>query len=44
MAKKTTILIKVTEEEKNKIKENAEKAGMSVSGYLRHVSIYKEVK
>jgi len=44
MTKTTNILIRVSEEEKKAIKENAEKAQLTVSKYLRTMAIYGEVK
>jgi len=44
MTKTTNILIRVSEEEKKAIKENAEKAQLTVSEYLRTMAIYGEVK
>lgn len=45
MAKRTSkILFAVTEKELKQIKENAEKAQLTVSEFLRTLAIYGEVK
>ena len=43
MPKKTNILIRVSEEEKKAIKENAEKRNMTVSEHLRTLGAYAQI-
>lgn len=38
--RKNSIVVPVNEAEKTKIKEEAEKRGMTVSAYCRHVMVY----
>ena len=45
MAKRTKqFIIRVNENEQKRIKENAEKAQLTVSEYIRTMAIYGEVK
>lgn len=42
MKRNKFIMLKVSEEEKKKIKKNAEKKGLTISGFLRMIGV-KEV-
>lgn len=42
--KKTLLPVQVTEEQKVKIKERAKQVGMTMSGFIRWMAIYADVK